>query len=74
MPTKVASKYMTWTCRNASELRPIAGVEESEGIAATAVAVNGAGGLLVVTDDDNGDEATNYKIVEWSAYSQTPWA
>jgi 3-phytase len=48
----------------------VAGVEESEGIAATAVAVNGAGGLLVLTDDDNGDEATNYKIVEWSAFAE----
>lgn len=47
----------------------IAGVEESEGIAATAVAVNGTGGLLVVTDDDNGDEATNYKIVDWSDFA-----
>jgi 3-phytase len=47
----------------------VAGVEESEGIAATAVAVRGAGGLLVLTDDDNGDEATNYKIVEWSTFA-----
>ncbi|MGI9271858.1 MAG: phytase [Woeseiaceae bacterium] len=47
----------------------ISDVEESEGIAATAVAVGGKGGLLVVTDDDNGDAATNYKIVEWSAFA-----
>ena len=45
----------------------IQGVEESEGIAATAVNVSGSGGILVVTDDDNGDEATNYKIVDWLA-------
>lgn len=49
----------------------IAGVEESEGIAATAVAVNGPGGILVATDDDNGDEATNYKIVRWSDFAAT---
>ena len=48
----------------------VAGVEESEGIAATAVAVSGAGGLLVLTDDDNGDDATNYKIVEWAAFAE----
>ena len=47
----------------------IAGVEGSEGIAATAVAVNESGGLLVVTDDDNGDAATNYKIVAWSEFA-----
>ena len=47
----------------------IAGVEGSEGIAATAVAVTDAGGLLVVTDDDNGDAATNYKIVAWSDFA-----
>ena len=45
----------------------IQGVEESEGIAATAVNVSGQGGILVVADDDNGDEATNYKIVDWLA-------
>ena len=45
----------------------IQGVEEAEGIAATAAAVSDRGGMLVVTDDDNGDEATNYKIVDWSA-------
>ena len=45
----------------------IQGVEESEGIAATAAGVSDRGGMLVVTDDDNGDEATNYKIVDWSA-------
>ncbi|MGI9232598.1 MAG: phytase [Woeseiaceae bacterium] len=47
----------------------IEGVEASEGIAATAVAVSGAGGLLVVTDDYNGDVATNYKIVAWSDFA-----
>jgi 3-phytase len=44
----------------------VSGVDESEGIAATAAPVAGAGGLLVLTDDDNGDDATNYKIVQWS--------
>jgi len=44
-------------------------VEESEGIAATAAAVSGSGGLLVVTDNDNGDDATNYKIVRWSDFA-----
>ena len=48
----------------------IRGVEESEGITATAAAVNGPGGLLVVTDDDNGDAATNYKIVKWSDFAE----
>ena len=48
----------------------VAGVEESEGIAATAVALRGAGGLLVLTDDDNGEAATNYKIVEWPAFAE----
>ncbi|MDA0707068.1 MAG: phytase [Proteobacteria bacterium] len=45
----------------------IDGVEESEGIAATAAPLSGPGGLLVVTDDDNGDAATNYKMVSWQA-------
>lgn len=45
------------------------GADESEGIAATAAAINGDGGLLVVTDDDNGDSATNYKIVQWSDFA-----
>jgi len=42
-------------------------VEETEGIAVTAVTLSSGseGGLLVVTDDDNGTEATNYKIVSW---------
>ena len=43
----------------------IDGVEESEGLAATAAPLAGPGGLLVVTDDDNGDATTNYKIVAW---------
>jgi 3-phytase len=43
----------------------IDGVEESEGLATTAAPLAGPGGLLVVTDDDNGDAATNYKIVAW---------
>ncbi len=43
-------------------------VEEPEGIAATSVTLQSGddGGLLVVTDDDNEGEATNYKIVSWS--------
>ena len=43
-------------------------VEETEGIAVTAVTLSSGseGGLLVVTDDDNGTEATNYKIVSWN--------
>jgi len=46
----------------------IDGVEEAEGIAVTAVTLSSdsEGGLLVVTDDDNGTEATNYKIVSWN--------
>ena len=47
----------------------ISGVEESEGIVATAAAVDGTGGVLVVTDDDNGDNATNYKIVRWADFA-----
>lgn len=47
----------------------VSGVEESEGITATAVAVTDTGGLLIMTDDDNGKEATNYKIVAWSAFA-----
>jgi 3-phytase len=43
-------------------------VEEPEGIAATSVTLQSGdeGGLLVVTDDDNEGEATNYKIVSWN--------
>jgi 3-phytase len=43
-------------------------VEEAEGIAVTSVTLSSGseGGLLVVADDDNGVEATNYKIVSWS--------
>jgi len=43
-------------------------VEETEGIAVTAVTLSSGseGGLLVVTDDDNGTAATNYKIVSWN--------
>lgn len=49
----------------------IEAVEEPEGLAATSVPMNPGddGGLLVVTDDDNEGEATNYKIVSWSAVS-----
>ena len=43
-------------------------VEEPEGIAATSMTLQPGddGGLLVVTDDDNEGEATNYKIVPWN--------
>ena len=43
-------------------------VEEAEGLAATAVSLSSGseGGLLVLTDDYNGSEATNYKIVSWN--------
>jgi len=43
-------------------------VEEAEGIDATSVTLRPGdeGGLLVVTDDDNEGEATNYKIVSWN--------
>ena len=46
----------------------VAEVEEAEGLAATTVSLSSdyAGGLLVLTDDYNGSEATNYKIVSWS--------
>jgi len=43
-------------------------VEEAEGIDATSATLRPGdeGGLLVVTDDDNEGEATNYKIVSWN--------
>ena len=47
----------------------VTGAEGSEGLAATAAPVTATGGLLVVTDDDNGDAATNYKIVAWSDFA-----
>jgi 3-phytase len=42
-------------------------VEEAEGLAATSVNLSSGyeGGLLVLTDDDNGSVATNYKFVSW---------
>ena len=46
----------------------IGAVDESEGLAATGMALPGefGGGLLVLTDDDNGGENTNYKLVSWN--------
>ncbi len=46
----------------------IGAVDEAEGIAATGVALADAygDGLLVLTDDDNDGEHTNYKLVSWS--------
>ena len=47
----------------------IGAVDESEGLAATGLALSPAfgNGLLVLTDDDNGSENTNYKMLPWSA-------
>ena len=46
----------------------IGAVDETEGMAATGMALSGepGNGLLVLTDDDNGSENTNYKILPWS--------
>ena len=46
----------------------IGAVDETEGMAATGMALSGelANGLLVLADDDNGSENTNYKILPWS--------
>ena len=46
----------------------IGAVDESEGMTATGMALSGeySGGLLVLADDDNDDENTNYKMVPWS--------
>ncbi|HET6565747.1 MAG TPA: phytase, partial [Xanthomonadales bacterium] len=43
------------------------GAEETEGLAATGLALNPAypGGLLVVSDEDNADEHTNFKLLSW---------
>ena len=42
-------------------------VEETEGIAIASMPFGGlaSGGLLVVADEYNGDEHTNYKLVDW---------
>ena len=42
-------------------------VEEPEGIAATSLSLNDnlVDGVLVVMDDDNGEDNTNFKIVAW---------
>ena len=46
----------------------IGAVDESEGMAATGMALSGeyGDGLLVLADDDNDGEHTNYKLVSWS--------
>lgn len=51
----------------------IDGVDEAEGMAATAVALGHAnpGGLLLMTDDDNEGENTNYKLLSWAAVADT---
>ncbi len=47
----------------------IGAVDESEGLAATGMALSPmfGNGLLVLTDDHNGTENTNYKILPWTA-------
>lgn len=42
-------------------------VQETEGLAATSVSVSAGleGGVIVMTDDDNEEENTNFKIVAW---------
>jgi len=51
----------------------IDGVEETEGMAAVSMALGSAypGGLLVLTDDDNDGENTNYKLVSWATLSSS---
>ena len=46
----------------------IGAVDETEGLAATGMALSDrfGNGLLVLTDNDNGSENTNYKILSWS--------
>lgn len=46
----------------------IDGVQETEGLTATSMTLTDglAGGVLVLADDDNGEENTNFKIVAWS--------
>ncbi|MDE0061411.1 MAG: phytase, partial [Gammaproteobacteria bacterium] len=46
----------------------IGAVDETEGMAATGMALSGefGNGLLVLTDDDNDGQHTNYKILPWS--------
>jgi 3-phytase len=62
-----ASRLQVYDLGSRAHIATIAidGVEESEGLAATAAPLAGPGGLLVVTDDDNGDATTNYKLVAW---------
>ena len=49
----------------------VEGVDETEGIAATAMTLSAEmpGGLVVLTDDDNDGAHTNYKIVPWQAFA-----
>ncbi len=42
-------------------------VEETEGIAFSPIGGSQGGALLVVADDSNEDEPTNYKLIDWSA-------
>lgn len=46
----------------------IDGVQETEGLIATSMPLTEslASGALILTDDDNGDENSNFKIVAWS--------
>jgi len=51
----------------------IDGVEETEGMAAVSMALGSAypAGLLVLTDDDNDGENTNYKLVSWATLANS---
>lgn len=51
----------------------IDGAEESEGLAVSTLAISPAypNGLLVIADDDNGDDHTNYKLVSWQDITTT---
>lgn len=42
-------------------------VEETEGIASSPVGGSDGGALIVVADDSNEDEPTNYKLLDWSS-------
>lgn len=46
----------------------IDGVQETEGLVATSMTLTDslAGGMLVLADDDNGEDNTNFKIVAWA--------
>jgi 3-phytase len=51
----------------------IDGVQETEGLLATSMTLtdNLGGGMLVLADDDNGEENTNFKIVAWRDIATT---